>query len=305
MKSARFLLVVLLSMWGGAGLVGCAYRVLPEKTFRVTGYVLDAASRKPIPKVWVEDILRLGGSFAQTDSSGHFVMLLSNHKEKVRQLVVKTVLYEGVVTVAADTAQHVTILVHRNAFRFKPYGCQLPADSARIPRYEGSIQGFPGSQFAFLLRDSTNRQARRLRTITFTTGPSGIPREPFKFRIYPYGNQSIAPAGTNLLPEALYIFSQEGTFSYDVSAYNIVVPGSGFYLTIEYFVGCDHCPSLSPLLNYGPTGPVLRPPCARADIRTWEYTIDKGWQRATAVENCWPLYESAISVEVEPAPAKR
>ena len=40
-------------------------------------------------------------------------------------------------------------------------------------------------------------------------------------------------------------------------------------------------------------------------IRTLEYVIGKGWHRATAAENCWPLYESALSVEVEPAPAKR
>ena len=305
MKSARFLLVVLLSMWGGAGLVGCAYRVLPEKTFRVTGYVLDAASRKPIPKVWVEDILRLGGSFAQTDSSGHFVMLLPKHKEKVRQLMVKTVLYEGAVTVAADTTRHVTILLQRNAFRFKPYGCQQLADSARIPRYAGPIDGLPGSQFAFLFRDTTNRQPHKLRTFTFNTGPSGFPRWPFGVHIYPYRNQPAAPTAPDLLLENIYIFPQEGIFSYDVGSYNIVLLANGFYLIIEYLVGCDHCPSLSPLLNYVPTGPVLRPPCARADIRTWGYAIGKGWHRATAAENCWPLYESALSVEVEPAPAKR
>ena len=45
--------------------------------------------------------------------------------------------------------------------------------------------------------------------------------------------------------------------------------------------------------------------CAQPDSRTWAYVIGIGWHRATAVENCWPLYESAISVEVEPAPAKR
>ncbi|GAA4043290.1 hypothetical protein GCM10022409_31600 [Hymenobacter glaciei] len=104
--------------------------------------------------------------------------------------------------------------------------------------------------------------------------------------------------------ENIYVFPQYDSFSYDVSAYNIVVPAKGFYLGVEYLVGCDHCWGTSLIPNYTPTGPILRPPCARADIRTWEYVIGKGWHRATAVENCWPLYESALSVEVEPAPSQ-
>ena len=80
------------------------------------------------------------------------------------------------------------------------------------------------------------------------------------------------------------------------------ISGDSFFLGLEYTVGGDKFLCFDPMDNYTPTGPVLRPPCARPDIRTWEYVIGKGWQRATAVENCWPLYESALSVEVEPAP---
>ena len=56
-----------------------------------------------------------------------------------------------------------------------------------------------------------------------------------------------------------------------------------------------------PVDDYVPIGPIMRPPCAFADIRTWEYVIGKGWHRANPAESCWPLYESALSVEVEPA----
>ena len=54
--------------------------------------------------------------------------------------------------------------------------------------------------------------------------------------------------------------------------------------------------------GYVPIGPVLRPPYAFADTRTWEYVNGKGWHRITPAQNCWPRYESAISAEVEPLP---
>ena len=91
--------------------------------------------------------------------------------------------------------------------------------------------------------------------------------------------------------------------TYDVGSYDIMVAGSGFYLALEPILSSDKFFCADSTVAYKPTGPVLRPPCARPDIRTWEYAIGKGWYRATAAENCWPLYESALSVEVEPAPA--
>lgn len=32
--------------------------------------------------------------------------------------------------------------------------------------------------------------------------------------------------------------------------------------------------------------------------------LGKGWRRASPAENCWPLYESALSVEAEAAPTQ-
>ena len=73
---------------------------------------------------------------------------------------------------------------------------------------------------------------------------------------------------------------------------------------MEYVVSGDHFWIDYHMVGYVPTGPVLHPPYVFANTRTWENT-GKGWHRVMAAENCWPLYESAISVEVEPAPAKR
>ena len=165
--------------------------------------------------------------------------------------------------------------------------------------------GYPGSQFAFLMRDSLLQQAQKLRAVTFKIGGyDGIAPETFQLHIYQYNGRLDAPPVDDILLENFNISpsaSETGFLTYDVSAYNIIVPENGFFLAIEYFLGDIHGLEY-PLVDYKPTGPILRPPCARADIRTWEYVIGKGWHRATNVENCWPLYESALSVEVEPAP---
>ena len=327
MKSARFLIVALLPL-----LAACAASVpnyvwqpgtsyptaasmpnalsrIPEETFRVSGYVLDAVSRKPVAGVLVED--DYWGEFfkpAQTDANGYFVLHLPvSRRRVVRQLVVRTVFYEGRAVTPADTAQRVTLLLKRNAYRIQPYGCQRPADSVRIPPYVAMpFQGLPGGQIAFLIQDSTVRQPHKVRTLTFRIGRNGFPREPFRVRVYQYSSHQEAPPGKDLLEEDFLICEgKEGVFTYDVSPYDIVVSGTDFFVALEYVTGSDKFYCNDPIPNYTPTGPVLRPPCARADIRTWEYTIGKGWHRATAVENCWPLYESALSVEVEPAPAKR
>ena len=221
-----------------------------------------------------------------------------------RYLVVRTVFYEGRAATPADTTKRVTLLLKRNAYRFKPYGCQRPADSTHIPAYAAMpIQGLPGSQIAFLIRDSTARQPHKVRALTFRIGRDGLPREPMRLRIYRFNENPEALPGEDLLLESFNICAaKEGVFTYDVSSYHITVSGTGFFLAVEYPVGSDKFYCQDPVVGYIPIGPVLRPPCARVDVRTWQYLIGKGWYRATPVENCWPLYESALSVEVEAAP---
>ncbi len=309
MKSARFLLVVLLlAVWGLVSCASSAYRQRPEKTFRVAGYVLDAGSRQPVSGVQViDDGYNHSFKWARTDSNGRFVLHLPVSRLLAHgQLVGRTALYEAHADIPADTTQVVTLLLKRNAYRFKAYGCQQLADTARLPPLVMMpILGYPGSQFAFLIRDNSWRQPHKLRTVNIKASHSAFPWEPVRLNIYRFTDNPESPPGESLLQESIVFFppnETDGMWSYDVSSYDIIVSGTGFYLAIAYVVS-DYHSSFSPLESNTPTGPILRPPCARSDIRTWEYVIGKGWHRATNVENCWPLYESALSVEVEPAPA--
>ncbi|GAA4043269.1 hypothetical protein GCM10022409_31580 [Hymenobacter glaciei] len=278
----------------------------PEKTRRVEGYVLDKASQRPVPhvRVWRDDY---PPRQARTDASGHFVLNLpAKGYNRGQLLTVQTLYYEGVAAIPADTTHPVKLLLKRNAYRFKPYGCQQLADTAHLSPYAPlPIKGLPATQYAFLIRDSSNSQPRQLRTVTIRVGRDGFTREPMRLRIYQYSEQLNAPPGDDLLRENVVMCPpKEGVFTYDVSSCDIVVPGTGFFLALEYTAGSDKFYCNDPLVDYTPTGPVLRPPCARTDIRTWERASSFSWARALSTENCWPLYESALSVELVP-PGRR
>ena len=124
--------------------------------------------------------------------------------------------------------------------------------------------GAADSQFAFLIQNSAARQPHELRTVTFRIGRGGFPREPFRLRIYQYNDDPDAPPGKELLTEYFNISSAiEGECTYNLIPYNIVATGRGFFMALEFIAGADKFYTQHPILNYSPTGPVLRPPRAR------------------------------------------
>ena len=301
-----FLLLVLLA--------GCAVRSSQSTTQRfqkgqsasVSGYVLDAATRQPMAGVPVAK----NGAQTRTAKDGFFRLKYpsANNRaymsKELDELGVYSLKYAGSAAIPVDTAQRVTLLLVRNTYHFPPHGHLRPADSVHVSPCHSPWQSLPGSQRAFLIQDSSIHQPRKLRTLTFRIGKEGFDREPFRVRIYQYNGPDKAP-GEDLLTENFVVSAAtEGTLTYDLTDYEVKVSSNGFFLALEYVVSGDHFWLDYHMVGHVPTGPILRPPCARADIRTWEYVIGQGWHRATAVETCWPLYESAISVEVEPAPAK-
>jgi hypothetical protein len=271
-----------------------------EKTFRVSGYVLDSVGRKPAPGVLVKS--NNSGHQAHTDASGHFVLQLPHKRTNTRErLVVETLLFAGSTPVPVDTTQSVTLLLTRTAYRFAPDGCLQPTDSVHMSPVATPLLGIPGTQMAFLIRDTTVHQPRKLRAVTLRVGNNGFPREPFRVRIYRY-NGSGQPPGEDLLTENIgWSLPQEGVYSVDYLPSEVMLPAEGYFIAVEYALDLRF--TLNPIEPYVPIGPVLRPPCAFANTCTWVYATGKEWHRATASENCWPLYESAVHIEVEPAPS--
>ena len=78
-------------------------------------------------------------------------------------------------------------------------------------------------------------------------------------RIYQYNGREQAP-GEDLLTEYFVVCPpMEGVFSYDLSGYDVIVSGKGFFLAFEYVVGMDHFYVTAPIVGYSPIGPLLRP----------------------------------------------
>lgn len=323
MKSARFLVVALLPLLAACVTSAPTYvwqsspeasaipkaSTNPEKNCPLSGYVLDATTCQPLPNVTV---LLSGWRLFKTDARGYFTLTLPSFvRKQPAELVVQSVLYEGSAPLPTDTASRVILLAKRKRFRTLAGECQQLADSVHVSPSAEPLFGLPGTQMAFLILDSAARQPRKLRTFTFRGGENGFPCEPFRVRIYRYDGPE-QPPGEDLLTENCVINNvRDGVISTDLSSYqiqphavgNVFLPTKGFFVAFEWIV-TEWRGIVAPMDAYVPVGPVLRPPCAFIDARTWVYVIGKGWHRATAVENCWPLYESALSVEVEPAPSQ-
>lgn len=285
---------------------------VPTRT--ISGRVLDAASNAPIPAVWVQHYL----CRALTNEQGYFTLTTPDYQQP-DALWVSTLYYEGRVRVPSSDSGNVILLLKRNGYRFRATTCAAAADSVQLHPYATRLLfGRPGEGWqSFYFENARHRPLGYLRTITFAIKNIEGEENVFRLRIYSVDSLGRTP-GPDLLTEnvLLCLFRQHpprttAYVTYDISEFNIPVPARGFYLGLEPTVGSDAFQPCQPELpNYSPTGPVLRPPCTFADCRTWTWkntqTQDGGtWTSAT--ENCWPLYEEALSVEaggsfIEPPP---
>ena len=313
--------------WLVAGLLvaGCV-RHTPQsfsKLFRkgrvrvVSGYVLDSLSRQPLGCVTVAK----AGAHVLTDDKGYFRLQYPIEKKRLiaiedKDLRFFSLDYQGRVALPVDSSHLVTLLLKRIGYRSHPYISLCPTHSTDTSAHWVTVRSrsaeqmspftkvqscFPDMQQAFLIRDSTSQLPRKLRSVTFQISADRFVREPFTIRLYQFDGPN-EPPGQELARLGDISESTTGAFTYDFSRNDIRVPSSGFFLTIEYSVGSDHFYAESPVVDYFPTGPILRPPSSFADTRTWFRGTSKRWQRLSSNENCWPRYESSVGVEVEPAP---
>ena len=69
---------------------------------------------------------------------------------------------------------------------------------------EGMIQGLPGSQYAFFVKNDKQKKLGNVRTVSFYIGENGFPREPFRVRIYKADGNYNSP-NTDLLTENVVV----------------------------------------------------------------------------------------------------
>ena len=165
---------------------------------------------------------------------------------------------------------------------------------------EGMIQGLPGSQYAFFVKNDKQKKLGNVRTVSFYIGENGFPREPFRVRLYKADGNYNAP-NTDLLTENVVVSASRGGewYTIDLSSYNIPAPEEGFFVAMEWIVGGDKFYTTNFMDNYTPYGQIMRPTFEFKESRTWSYTIGKGWNLLTLANGQGRRYNAMIKAEVD------
>ena len=165
---------------------------------------------------------------------------------------------------------------------------------------EGMIQGLPGSQYAFFVKNDKNKRLGNVRTVSFYIGENGFPREPFRVRLYKADGNYNAP-NTDLLTENVVVSAPQGGqwYTVDLTPYNITAPEEGFFVAMEWVVSGDKFFATNFMDDYTPYGQIMRPTFEFKESRTWNYSIGKGWSLITASNGQGLRYNAMIKAEVD------
>ena len=165
---------------------------------------------------------------------------------------------------------------------------------------EGMIQGLPGSQYAFFVKNTKNKRLGNVRTVSFYIGENGFPREPFRVRLYKADGNYNAP-NTDLLTENVVVSAPQGGqwYTVDLTPYNIVAPEEGFFVAMEWVVSGDKFFATNFMDDYTPYGQIMRPTFEFKESRTWHYSIGKGWSLLTLANSQGLHYNAMIKAEVD------
>jgi hypothetical protein len=165
---------------------------------------------------------------------------------------------------------------------------------------EGMIQGLPGSQYAFFVKNEKQKRLGNVRSVSFYIGEHGFPREPFRVRLYKADGNYNAP-NTDLLTENVVVSAPQGGqwYTVDLTPYNISAPEEGFFVAMEWVVGGDKFFTTNFADDYTPYGQIMRPTFEFKESRTWNFTLGKGWNLITASNNQGLRYNAMIRAEVD------
>ena len=165
---------------------------------------------------------------------------------------------------------------------------------------EGMIQGLPGSQYAFFVKNDKQKKLGNVRTVSFYIGENGFPREPFRVRLYKADGNYNAP-NTDLLTENVVVSAPQGGqwYTVDLTPYNIVAPEEGFFVAMEWVVSGDKFFATNFMDDYTPYGQIMRPTFEFKESRTWNYSMGKGWSLITAANSQGLRYNAMIKAEVD------
>ncbi|MFD2785920.1 carboxypeptidase-like regulatory domain-containing protein [Hymenobacter rubripertinctus] len=271
---------------------------------KMTGRIVDDKTKEPIPFASIG--LKGEQTGALTNEYGFFQMAMPQ-KNPEDSLIIMALGYfrKAVLVKPGLKVQDMIIEVPKRAIALGEVKVQggkvkdLALGSKSNTPGEGMIQGMPGSQYAFFVKNDKGKNLGNVRSVSFYIGENGFPREPFRVRLYKADGNYNSP-NTDLLTENIVVSAPKGGewYTIDLTEYNIEAPKEGFFVAMEWIVSGDNFYTTNFMDNYTPYGQILRPTFEFKEARTWNYTMGRGWSLITLANNGM-RYNAMIRAEVD------
>ena len=273
--------------------------------FQIKGTIVDKDTKEPLPFTSIG--LKSEQIGALSNEHGQFVVPAPT-KNADDSLVIVALGYarRAVLVKRGATIPNLTIEVPKRAVELGNVVVKagkiknLGLGSRTENPGEGMIQGLPGSQYAFFVKNDKNKRLGSVRTVSFYIGENGFPREPFRVRLYKADGNYNAP-NTDLLTENVVVSAPQGGqwYTVDLTPYNIMAPEEGFFVAMEWVVSGDKFFATNFMDDYTPYGQIMRPTFEFKESRTWNYSMGKGWSLITAANSQGLRYNAMIKAEVD------
>ena len=272
---------------------------------RLSGRIVDQKTKEPIPFASIG--LKEEQTGALTNEYGFFQMAMPE-KNAQDSLIVLALGYKRMAVLVKrgnanladliiEVPKRVVELANVTVKGGKVSDLSLGSKS-KTPG-EGMIQGMPGSQYAFFVKNDKNKKLGNVRSVSFYIGENGFPREPFRVRLYKADGNYNSP-NTDILTENVVVSAPKGGewYTIDLTPYNIEAPIEGFFVAMEWIVSGDKFYTTNFMDTYTPYGQIMRPTFEFKESRTWSYTMGKGWSLLTLASN-GQRYNAMIKAEVD------
>lgn len=272
----------------------------------ISGRIIDKTTKEPLP--FTSFSLKDEQTGALSNEFGVF-QLPAPTKNETDSLIVMALGYEhlAILVRKGQTLDKMVLEVARRAVALqnvvvkggKVKNLGLGATSSKPG--EGLLQGQPGSQCAFFVKNDKNKRLGNIRSVSFYIGENGFPREPFRVRLYKADGNYNAP-NTDILTDNVVVSAAKGGqwYTVDLTPYNVVAPEEGFFVAMEWIVSGDKFFNTNFMDdNYTPYGQIMRPTFEFKESRTWNFSIGKGWNLLTLSNGEGQHYNAMIRAEVD------